>query len=171
MKILKIVYYTFGVFVVVVTLLLIGSALPIPGNYKIFSVRSGSMVPAIKQGSVIIVKPVSKYKVGDVITYGAWGKTKDPITHRIYDIKITEGEPVYIVKGDANDDPDPRGVAQEGIIGKVFFSVPYIGYVLVAVQKPIGFAVIIIVPALAIMYDEVRKILKEVKKNKELKSQ
>jgi len=71
-------------------------------------VQSGSMEPAIHTGSVVMVKPASDYKIGDVITFGEVSKTKAPITHRIYDIKVVDGNPVYITKGDANNAPDAR---------------------------------------------------------------
>ena len=50
------------------------------------------------------------------------------------------------------------------VIGKVLFSAPYAGYIVSAAQKPVGFAIIIILPALFIAYDEIRKIKNEVKK-------
>ena len=35
---------------------------------KAYLVQSGSMEPAIKTGSVTIIKPASEYKIGDIIT-------------------------------------------------------------------------------------------------------
>ncbi|MCD5396329.1 MAG: signal peptidase I [Candidatus Pacebacteria bacterium] len=85
---------------------LVVSLLPLPGNYKILVVQSGSMEPSIKTGSVVVVKPASDYKVGDVITFGPFSKTKPPTAHRIYQIKEKNGQIVYITKGDANNSPD-----------------------------------------------------------------
>jgi len=169
MKPFKIIYYVFIVFIGVIALLLIVSAFPITGNYKLMVVQSGSMTPAIKMGSVVVVKPADEYKIGDVISFGEVTRTKAPTTHRIYDIKVTEGIPSYITKGDANNAPDQREVLQREVIGKVLFSVPYIGFAVSAAQKPIGFMLIIIVPAVIIVYDEIRKIIEEVKKSKKPK--
>ncbi len=166
-RVLKIIYSLLVAFIVVIALLLIVSVLPITGNYKIMTVISGSMAPAIKQGSVVIVKPMSDYKIGEVITFGPYSKTKAPTTHRIYDIKIVDGQPVYITKGDANNASDTREIQKKDIVGKVLFSVPYFGYAVDFAKKPAGFALIIVVPAAIIIGDEIKKIIKEFKKKKE----
>ena len=128
-------------------------------------VQSGSMQPEIKMGSIVAVRPADDYKIGDVITFQV-AKNKEPITHRIYDIKVVGGEPKYITKGDANNAPDQREISQREIIGKVLFDIPYLGYVIDFAQKPIGFSLIIIVPALVIIFDEAKKIYEEIKKKK-----
>ena len=171
MKIFKVIYYIVIAFIVLIALLLIVSVLPITGNYKIMTVISGSMQPAIKMGSVVIVKPASDYQIGDVITFGPYSKTKVPTTHRIYDIKVEGGQPVYITKGDVNNAPDSREIKKSDIVGKVLFSVPYMGYAVEFAKKPIGFALIIIIPAAIIVGDEIKKIYVEVKKKKTAKNQ
>ena len=163
MKIFQIIYYIFIAFIVAVALLLIVSILPITGNYKVMTVISGSMAPAIKMGSVVIVKPAADYKIGDVITFGPYSKTKAPTSHRIYDIKVVDGQPVYITKGDVNNAPDARELQKRDVLGKVLFSVPYIGFAVDFAKKPMGFALIIVVPAAIIIYDEIKKIIQELK--------
>ena len=166
MKILKILYYIVLGFIGVIAILLIISVLPITGNIKFMTVLSGSMEPAIKTGSVVMTKPASTYNVGDIITFGPYSKTKPPTTHRIAEI---QGE-AYITKGDANNAPDARQVSKKDIIGKVIVDVPYFGYVVAFARKPIGFLLILIVPALAIIFDEIKKIFTEIKKIKKLKN-
>ncbi|OGD69130.1 signal peptidase I [Candidatus Campbellbacteria bacterium RIFCSPHIGHO2_01_FULL_34_10] len=146
--------------------LMIASIFPITGNYELRVVQSGSMEPAIKTGSVAVIKPSDDYQVGDVITFGDVYKSETPITHRIVDIKVIEGDYYYITKGDANDDNDPKDVPKEDVIGKVLFSLPYAGYVVQEARKPFGFAILIIIPGVIIVYDESKKIWKEIKKTK-----
>ena len=148
-----------------IAVLLIVSSFPITGNIKFLTVLSGSMTPAIKMGSVVLVKPASDYKIGDVITFGEISKIKTPTTHRIYEMKVQGSQPVYITKGDANNAPDIREITNKDILGKVLFSVPYLGYAVDAAKKPFGFALIIIVPAALIIFGEIKKIIKEIKKN------
>jgi len=169
MKIFQIIYYILLAFVVMVAILLIFSAFPITGNYKLMIVQSGSMAPAIKTGSIVVVKPADDYKIGDVITFGPYSRTKAPTTHRIYDIKVVDNEPRYITKGDANNAPDQREISQREIVGKVLFSVPYVGFAVDFTKKPIGFMLIIIVPAVIIIYDEARKIFEEIRKKRQQK--
>ena len=167
MKSLKIIYYIVIAFIVLVAILLIVSAFPIPGNYKVLVVKSGSMEPVIKTGSVVVVKPARDYKIGDIITFGPYSKTKAPTTHRIYEMKVEGGELIFITKGDANNAPDTREIKKADIVGKVLFSVPFLGYAVDFAKKPLGFALIIIVPAALIIYDEIRKIFGEIKKKKQ----
>ncbi len=164
MKIFKIIYYLILAAIAVVALFLIFSVVPIKGGYKTLVVLSGSMEPKIKMGSVAAVKPVKEYEVGDMITFGENTKTKTPTTHRIYEIKEADGVKSYITKGDANNAPDQKPVSEKEILGKVLFSVPYIGYAVNAAQKPIGFMLIVVVPAVIIIYEEVKKIQIEIAK-------
>ena len=162
-KLGKIGYYTFIGFLGVIAFAIAASVLPITGNYKILVVLSGSMEPDIKTGAVVLVKPVSEYSVGDVITFGPVTKTKPPTTHRIVDVEVQSGSMLYVTKGDANEDPDGRPVAEKDVLGKVLFSVPYFGFVIDFARKPLGFALIIGVPAAVIIGDEIRKIFVETK--------
>jgi len=166
MKPFKIIYYIFLAFIVVVAVLLIVSVFPITGNYKLMIVQSGSMTPAIKMGSVVVAKPAENYQIGDVITFGPYTRTQAPTTHRIYDIKVTDGNPVYITKGDANNAPDQREITKRDIVGKVLFSIPYLGYAVDFAKRPLGFSLIIIVPAALIIIDEIKNIYGEIKKKK-----
>lgn len=166
MKIFKYLYYIFIAFIVIVALLLIISTIPITGNYKVLTVLSGSMEPSIKIGSVVAVKPSGDYKIGEVITFGPYSKIKAPITHRIYDIKVVEGNPIYITKGDANNAPDTREISKKDVVGKVLFSVPLVGYAVNFAKQPLGFTLIIIIPAAAIIFDEIKNIYGEVKRKR-----
>lgn len=166
MKIFKIIYYIVIGFIVAIALLMIISAFPIPGNYKIMVVQSGSMEPAIKIGSVLLVKPSSNYRIGDIITFGPFSKTQIPTTHRIHEIRVSGGTPIYITKGDANNAPDQRELTEKDILGKVLISIPCLGYAVDLVKKPIGFALIILIPASVIIFDEIKKIYGEIKKKK-----
>ncbi len=163
-KVFKTIYYIFIGLIALVALLLVFSAVPIPGNFRVMIVQSGSMEPAIKTGSVVVIKSASEYKIGDVITFGPYSKTKTPTTHRIYEIKGDCPNCTFVTKGDANNGPDQRDIRLSDIIGKVLLDVPYVGYAVATAKKPVGFALIIIIPAAIIIYDEVRKIWAEVKK-------
>lgn len=173
MKIIKklylIIYWIFITAILLITVLLVISIFPITGNIKFLTVLSGSMEPSIKTGSIVIVKPASDYKAGEVITFGPNTKTKPPTTHRITTVNEENGQVSYITKGDANNAPDIQPVMKKNVIGKVFLNVPYVGYLINAARKPYGFMLIIILPAILIIYDEIQKIWQEIKKRKEKK--
>jgi signal peptidase len=167
---LKTIYYIIFAFILVIALLLVISVLPITGNIKFLVVQSGSMEPTIKTGSLVVIKPVVDYKIGDIITFGQITKTKTPTTHRIVEMKVVGGNLAYITKGDANNGSDQKEISQKEILGKVLLKVPYIGYAVAAGRTKTGFALIIIIPSLAIIIEETIKIKNEIGKGKNKES-
>ncbi|PIZ71274.1 MAG: signal peptidase I [Candidatus Portnoybacteria bacterium CG_4_10_14_0_2_um_filter_39_11] len=166
MKIWQTIYYVFLGVIGAIALLLIVSVFPITGNFKVLTVQSGSMMPAIKTGSIVLVKPTNNYKIGDIITFGQISKTKTPTTHRIAEIEVANGQPIYTTKGDANNAPDQKQVSAKEVIGRVLLDVPFLGYAVAAAKKPWGFMLLIAVPALLVIYEEAHKIWQEIKKSK-----
>ena len=172
MKILfKIGYGIFVTAVVILGLLLLTSLLPVPGNIEVKIVQSGSMEPAIKTGAVVFVKPSDSYQIGDVIMFGQDSATEVPTTHRIISDEVRNGVYYYATKGDANEDPDPQKVSQSEVIGSIFLDIPYLGYVLDFAKKPIGFALLIGIPALVVIFDEVGKIWRETRRLRKRKDE
>ncbi|MBL8158584.1 signal peptidase I [bacterium] len=165
MKALNYIFY--GIFVTMMLAiagLLVASMLPIPGNIELKIVKSGSMEPTIPTGSLVIVKPMQSYGIDDVITFGADTKTEIPTTHRIIGYESdAEGRSVFRTKGDANEDQDANPVPRGEVIGKVVFHLPYVGFVLDFARQPLGFALLIGVPAALVIVEEVLTITKEVK--------
>ncbi len=154
------------VFLFIVGLILTISILPIKDNYRILSVISGSMEPTIDTGSLIAVKPVDEYRQGDVITFKPTesSEDKDNITHRIVGIEETDGFIEYKTKGDANEHEDSDTVKPSQIIGKYFFSIRYLGYILMYIKTLPGLLILVIVPATLIIYEEIKKIRLEAKR-------
>jgi signal peptidase len=126
-------------------------------------VYTGSMEPAIPVGGIVVIKPVDPetLKIGDIICFQLSEPTS--ITHRIINI-TDEG---FITKGDANEDPDQWTVKKENVIGKAILTVPFIGYIGYFVRTPIGFILLILLPASVIIIMEIRNIVKELKKQKQ----
>lgn len=163
------IYYIFVIFVFGLALLLVASLAPIPGNYKIKIVKSGSMEPAIKTGGIVVIRPSDSYKVGDVITFGKDTPTQIPTTHRIVATEGSGSSQMFLTKGDANETEDPNPTSIKDVTGKVWFDLPYLGYVLDFAKKPVGFALLVGIPALSVIIDEIMKILSEVRKMKRRK--
>ena len=155
------VFYTIVVVSVLsIAFLFVGTKIDILG-YQVKIVQSGSMEPAIKTGGIVVIAPSNTYGVGDVVTYGKDTQSQIPVTHRIVE-KAGEGRSVvYRTKGDANQDIDPRAVTQGSIIGKVALSIPYIGYVIQYARTPVGFIILVGIPALIIILDHMADIVFE----------
>ena len=170
-KLFKIPYYFLVVGVASIGLLLLATLLPIPGNLRVKIVKSGSMEPAIKTGGLVFIREASSYKMGDVITFGQDTKTQIPTTHRIIEESGEGASKTFTTMGDANDAPDPKEVGVGEIRGKVIFSLPYAGYILDFAKKPMGFLLLVGVPALIIIFEELIKIWKEIKKIRRRKNE
>ena len=165
-SLLKILYYLLVVGILGMGLLLLATLIPIPGNFIVKIVKSGSMEPAIKTGGIVVIRPAGSYAVGDIITFGKDTKTQIPTTHRI--VEIQKGS--FLTKGDANDTVDPAPVMESEVKGKLIFSLPYIGFVLDFAKKPLGFALLVGLPALLVIIDEFLKIWWEIKSLREKKT-
>ncbi|OLS02181.1 signal peptidase I [Tissierella creatinophila] len=98
-------------------------------GYKFYTVESGSMIPELKINSLIIVRkvPSKEIQIGDILTYYVEGSSTR-VTHRVVD--IGDGSEYFITKGDANNVEDPLPVDKQRVIGKVNYSIPYLGYIL-----------------------------------------
>ena len=155
--------------ILVIALLLLATMIPIPGNIQAKIVKSGSMEPAIKTGGLVIIVPKESYKVGDIITFGKDTKEQIPTTHRIVSVEGEGSLVEFVTKGDANDAEDPITTKLSDVKGKVIFDVPYLGYVLDFAKKPLGFALLVGVPALIIIFDEIGKIIREIRRMKRKK--
>lgn len=149
---------------ILMTLLLIATLVPIKDGIRVKIVKSGSMEPTIMTGSIVVIKPEPVYSVGDIITFGKDTKTQIPTTHRIVAITGSGASGTYQTKGDANDAPDQTNTRIGDIEGKVIFHASYIGYILDFARKPLGFALIVGVPAFAIIFDEITKIFAEIRR-------
>lgn len=88
---------------------------------SMYKIQSGSMLPEIEVGEIVVLCKSNKYKEQDIITYKM--DNSYFITHRI--IKITKDG--YITKGDFNNTLDESIVMEEQIQGKVIFHSKLLG--------------------------------------------
>jgi signal peptidase len=97
-------------------------------------ILTGSMEPSIKPGDLTLIRKcnIDEIKIGDVIEY----KLEDyNIVHRVIVIYNYYEETVLITKGDANKSPDVSPVTSQQVIGKLEYTIPYIGYPAYLFQK------------------------------------
>lgn len=115
-----------------VAVALVMVVVPLIAGATPYTVLTGSMRPGMPPGSLAVVRPVdvNTLGVGDVVTYQVRSGDPEVITHRIVAQSIdSHGERTFITRGDANgaDDADP--VVPGQIHGKLWYSVPVLGYV------------------------------------------
>lgn len=115
---------------------------------RLYIVRTNSMAPALQAGDAIVLRPPGQMPaVGDIVTYEKSGKV---ITHRV--VEIRDG--AAIVKGDANEGPDPWSVRPSEIRGIAAARIPYLGYFLAFLRQPGGWFLFVVLPAALILYNE-----------------
>lgn len=123
-------------------------------------VYGGSMEPAMKTGSLVVIQPVEPegIKMGDIITYRADRDSRMATSHRVIEIVPSEDSLTFHTKGDANEDADLRPVVADELVGKVAFHVPYVGYSADFARTRLGMILLICLPAAAIVGLELRNI-------------
>ena len=94
------------------------------------TVLTGSMRPTLPVNSVLIERPVNPahLRVGDIVTYQQQPGRAVYITHRVAAIDRSTSPAMFTFKGDANRVADPMPVPATAIRGKVWFDVPYAGW-------------------------------------------
>lgn len=107
------------------------------GVFSIFPsvIVSGSMLPVIQIGDVIIVQkvPAEQVQIGDIIQF----KTENiRVAHRVIDIKEENRKRVLVTKGDNNPSADTDPVLPEQVVGRVVAIIPKIGWPSMVIHSP-----------------------------------
>lgn len=125
-----------------------------------YAVESGSMEPALHRGDVVFVRSVQPetLQTGDVIT-AHFPESEGVFTHRI--VSVDTAAKQLTTKGDHNMDTDPMPTSWDHVVGKLWFSVPYIGFLSLNLQS--GWLPLIVLGAVLVLI-AVRFILQHRKK-------
>lgn len=114
-----------------------------------YVVSSGSMIPVLNVGDILIVKDGNTFdslKVGDIIVFNRPQGGDRVIVHRIIEISDRFGEKVIVTKGDANDGIIPGTdfpIREKDYIGTVAYTVPKVGLVLKYLNPPVNYIIIV----------------------------
>jgi len=111
---------------------------PRVSGIETFTIRGGSMEPAIPLGSLVGVIADHDPVVGDIVSYTTSNDVV--VTHRVIDVVAVDGEPHLVMQGDANEDPDPVPIHPDAVIGRVQLVFPLLGYVAWLLSIPVGLA-------------------------------
>lgn len=106
--------------------------IPVATGSQSYTILTKSMVQKFPPGTFMVMKPVAfdELKYGDVITFQMYSGRPDVDTHRIVGFGSTQaGEKTLITKGDNNGANDPEPVRAIQVKGKLFYAVPYVGFV------------------------------------------
>ncbi len=126
---LRLIAWTVTGFIVGIALAL---ALPFAFHARPLTVLSGSMVPALDTGDVVVVKRISPLEAGpgDIVTFRDPNRPQTLTTHRVRRISAGDGQVRFITRGDANNVSERWEVSADGVISRVVYRVPELGHAL-----------------------------------------
>lgn len=131
----------FSVFRVLRNALLIAAALAglfvlfvLLSGAKGFAVQSDSMAPRLRRGDVVFVRPIDFDKLGTGDIVSAYFPQRDGVfTHRV--VEIDDVNRRIRTRGDHTLSDDPEPTEEDNIIGKLWFSVPYVGFLSLSLES------------------------------------
>jgi len=141
---------------VIVSRIAFNNELPKLFGYSEVIVISGSMLPTLQIGDILIIRDQESYQVNDIVTFR--GETK-LITHRVVAIENNE----YVTKGDfnnTNDDPIPASAVKGKVVGRIHG----IGKIVFFLRTPFGILTTIAGLFILIKIPSLIKWLKRVRK-------
>jgi len=128
-------------------------------DFPLCGVASGSMIPTLQVGDLIIVQgvpnasninaaPKDASEPGDIIVfYNPQKGFRDPndlIVHRAIDMFQDDGKWYFETQGDANPSQDAWEVPEDYVVGRVvFFRIPLVGFITFLMRTPAAFLVVL----------------------------
>ena len=131
---------------------------------SLYTIISPSMEPNINVYDVVLTKRVKpeEVKEGDVITFISSSTLGEglTITHRVKSVIKTEGDIKFRTQGDNNPIPDSALVTSNNLLGKVVFTIPFLGYIQFMLQSKSGWLFFLLIPAIIVVIYDVVKVIK-----------
>jgi len=131
-------------------------------GYSSVVVYGGSMADSIPIGSIAVTKEVhpEDVAVGDVIVFypPTTSPDRSPLMHRVVSVREEDGQRLFRTKGDANATPDHWEIGIEGRGSRVIYAVPYVGYLMDFARTPLGWALLLFLPATYLGLTTLRRI-------------
>lgn len=129
------------------------ATVPMFAGNRTLAVLGGSMEPAIDIGSAVVAQPVPSQdlKVGDVIVFSPGPQVALPLVHRIVEIRERGGVKYYTTRGDANRTGDVDEVSLPQTAWRVWYAVPWAGYVISFASGSAGRLLLVLLPLGALL--------------------
>ena len=114
------------------TVIILSVIAPRIGGGTPYTILTGSMRPSMPPGTLVVTRvvPIDEIGVGSVITYQLESGKPTLVTHRVVSTGFNgKGEQIFRTQGDANNAVDKMPVLPAQIQGRLWYKVPYLGYV------------------------------------------
>ena len=153
-----------SIFVLMTVVMTPAGQVPQVMGFSILQVLTGSMEPAIPEGSMLLIRQADPYTLekGDIISFYSPDPSLDGAlnTHRIVGVETSDEGLRFITKGDANFLEDQQPVNAGDVVGKVIYSSPALGKLVRLVSNPLVFGLAILLPLLAMLIGNLVKALR-----------
>ena len=130
-------------------------------------VSSESMLPTLKVGDLIVVRGTDPTNIQEnqIIVFHSPRNNDMLIVHRVVRVVEKEGVLYFETKGDNNPGRDNwspyPGVPQGLLVGVVIGTIPYVGYVILALKEPLGIMGVATLTLVVIVYEFVLPLTKK----------
>ena len=155
----KIAKYTATTIMVLIMLMGLFVLIGLLLGWRINTVASGSMDPALRVGETIMTRPVEPETIntGDIIVFSSPMHDK-LVCHRVVGVEEENSSLYFQTKGDANEESDPWLVPAQNVVSRVQFHTPLLSYISSCVKSPLGFILFMGVPGLIVIGMEIKTI-------------
>ena len=125
-------------------------------SYPFETVRTGSMVPTLNVGDLIVVQgiPASEVRNSDIIVFHSPPDYSTLIVHRVIGIEIYQNQTYFSTKGDHNSVSDPwNPFPATNLVGKVIASYPGVGWFFITLDyiRPLLWVALIITAIITLL--------------------
>ena len=130
------------------------ATLPLAFGLHSYTVRSGSMSPAIDTGDMVVSKQISPTdaRIGDIVMFKDPGDGQRLTSHRVRAVHRHNGRSYFVTRGDANNAFERWNVPNDGTIGEIEYRIPKLGYAVAAISSTPGKLLLVVLPALALLW-------------------
>jgi signal peptidase len=121
-----------GLLAVVLAIGVFAVVVPAVTGSATYTILTSSMKPNLPPGTFVVVQPraAADLHVGDIITYQLVSGKPEVVTHRIVKVMVdSNASRAFIVKGDNNAVADLKPVRPAQIKGKVWYAIPFVGWI------------------------------------------
>jgi len=149
-------------------------------QYPLLTVASGSMIPTLNVGDLIVVQGIANFSEvkaglwkspmeGDIIIFHRQSSLgqDDLIVHRAIEKYQGTDDLWYFKTAGDNNKPYPSVdswiVSERSVVGKVVGKVPLVGYIPLEIRKPYGMALIVILIFILILAEYLPALSKKEK--------
>lgn len=129
-------------------------------EYPLLAVASGSMVPTLQVGDLIVVQGglevedlTAASETGDIIVFRKPGNPDELIVHRAVEVRSAGDDLYAMTRGDHNSGVDPWQIYDSHLVGKVVSSIPIVGHIPLFVHSTQGMVLIVVLIGVLIVLE------------------